>query len=66
MTEILPLTHVRISDNIYPVLGLIVYRITTTPSWHNFHIKEAQFDILLYDFINLYVYLKTCLNWRTG
>ena len=26
--------------------GLVVYRITTIPSWHNFHIKETQLDIL--------------------
>ena len=28
--------------------GLVVYRITTIPSWHNFHIKETetQSDIL--------------------
>ena len=26
--------------------GLVVYRITTIPSWHNFCIKETQLDIL--------------------
>ena len=26
--------------------GLVVYRVTTIPSWHNFHITETQFTIL--------------------
>ena len=26
--------------------GLVVYRITTSPEWHNFHIKEIQLYIL--------------------
>ena len=26
--------------------GLVVYRVTTIPEWHNFHITETQFTIL--------------------
>ena len=26
--------------------GRVIYRITTIPEWHNFHIKETQFTIL--------------------
>ena len=26
--------------------GLVVYLITIIPSWHNFHIKETELDIL--------------------
>ena len=26
--------------------GLVVYRVTTIPSWHNFHITETEFTIL--------------------
>ena len=34
--------------------GLVVYRVTTIPSWHNFHITETQFTILYINNLNMY------------
>ena len=41
--------------------GLVVYRITTIPSWHNFYIRETQLSIL-YVFFQKFQLCAVCFG----